>query len=428
MNYKIKNIELCTSGEMKIELAMKEMPGLGSLIDLYRNKDKPLLGARIAGCLHMTVETAVLIHTLQALGADVRWCSSNRYSTCDKAAAAMVARGIPIFAWYGESEEDFKWCMDQVLFGEDSWRPNMILDDGAELTSHICLNYPSLLDGIRGISEETTSGLFELRKLEIKGLLSRPAIVVNNSITKSKFDNIYGCHESLIHAIKNSTGLLVSGKVVTVVGYGEVGKGCTKALRGFGARVQVVEVDPISGLQAAMDGYNVVTMDNACKNSHLFITATGNKHVISYNHMLSMLDGTILCNMGNFNNEIEIEALDKYPSKKASETLEQYTLKDNKRIFLMGFGAPANLACAGGHSSFVMSTSFANQVMAQLELWSKYSEYEATIHTLPRILDEQVARLHLDHLGVQLSFLTPEQADYIGVNKSGPFKLDFYRY
>ncbi|MCG9681726.1 adenosylhomocysteinase [Vibrio sp. Isolate23] len=427
MKYKIKNIEQGIEGQNNINLAFYEMPGLSQIVE-GSCTEKPLTGARIAGCLHMTTETAVLINALTDLGADVRWCSSNRFSTCDAAAAAIVENGVPVFAWYGQSEEEFAWCKEQVLKGDPNWTPNMILDDGAELTSYLSEKHPEMWEGIRGITEETTSGLFELNKLEKMGKLYSPAIVVNNSITKSKFDNIYGCHESLVDALKAATGMLLAGKVATVIGYGDVGKGCCRALRGNGMRVQVVEVDPISALQASMDGFEVVNMDHACSNSHIFVTATGNRHVIDTKHFKLMRDRAVLCNMGNFNDEIDVETLNTLPRTELTTTLSSYKVSRDKSIFLVGNGAPANLACVGGHSSFVMSTSFSNQLLAQIELWCRAEDYAPGVHSIPRTLDEQVARYHLEHLGAKLSVLSEEQAQFIGVSTDGPFKPDFYRY
>jgi adenosylhomocysteinase len=427
MKYKIKNIELSSAGQININQASYEMPGLSQIVEQYKS-EKPLSGARIAGCLHMTTETAVLITALINLGAEIRWCSSNRFSSCDAAAAAIAEKGVPVFAWYGQSEEEFDWCKEQVLKGDPNWVPNMLLDDGAELTSYLSENHPEMWASIRGITEETTSGLFELNKLHHKGELVAPSIVVNNSITKSKFDNIYGCHESLIDALKAATGILLAGKVATVIGYGDVGKGCCRALRGNGMRVQVVEVDPISALQASMDGFDVVNMANSCTNSHVVVTATGCKHVIDTPNFTSMKNRAVLCNMGNFNNEINVESLNKFPKTELTSTLSSYEISSNKSIFLVGNGAPANLACVGGHSSFVMSTSFSNQLLAQIELWCKSEVYQVGVHSIPRSLDEQVARYHLDHLGAKLSFLSQEQAQYMGISTEGPFKPDFYRY
>lgn len=427
MNYKVKDISKKNQGVMNFNSALHEMPGISRIVNEYEG-EKPLKGARIAGCLHMTTETAVLIHALIKLGADVRWCSSNPYSTCDLAAAAIASFGVPVFAWYGQTEDEFNWCKEQVIKGMPDWIPNMVLDDGAELTCYISKKYPEMWQAIRGITEETTSGLFELKKLNNAKALTVPAIVVNNSITKSKFDNIYGCHESLIAALKESTGMLLAGKVATVVGYGDVGKGCCRALRGNGVRVQVVEIDPISALQACMDGFSVVDMENACANTHIFITATGNKHVIDANHFMKMKDRAVICNMGNFNNEVNVDYLLSCPVTELTPKLKACDVAKDKTILLVGNGAPANLACVGGHSSFVMSTSFSNQMLAQIELWCNAKNYHAGIHSIPRILDEKIANYHLDLLGATLSFLTEEQSEYIGVNKNGPFKPDFYRY
>lgn len=428
MRYKVKNLSLAEEGGVRINLAREEMPGLKSILEQFQSS-QPLRGAKIAGCLHMTSQTAVLIEALVSLGAEIRWCSNNQYSTQDHAAAAMAYRGFKIFAWYGETTQEFEWCKKSTLFDEDgNWFPNMLLDDGAELSNYICNNYQERLSALRGITEETTSGWYNLNQLYQDGVLKVPSIVINNSITKTKFDNIYGCKESVLEAVMTSADIMIAGKTATVVGYGDVGKGCAKALSGLGANVQVVEIDPISALQACMEGYVVLTMDEACLNSHLFVTVTGNINVISIEHMRNMKDKVVLCNMGHGNNEIQMSALNNHDYQYLTPQLTEYIMPDNKRLRVLGSGAPANLACANGHPSFVMSTSFSNQVLAQIELWKNPDKFSNSINTLPRVLDERVASMHLNHLGAKLSKLTPEQANHMNISVNGPFKPDFYRY
>lgn len=427
MEYEIKDLTLAQYGERMLKLAREEMPGLLSIIQDYAGVN-PLAGARIAGCLHMTSQTALLMETLVALGAQIRWCSSNRYSTQDNAAAAMAKKGYNVFAWHGETEQEFEACKTRTLFDGEEWFPNMLLDDGAELSHFICRHYPHKIGALRGISEETTSGVVELNQLYRSGLLTVPSIVINNSITKTKFDNIYGCKESLIDAIKFSTDFMIAGKTATIVGYGDVGKGCAKALSSMGAHIQIVEVDPISALQACMEGYRVRTLSDCCRNSHLFVTATGNINVITLADIRQMKDKVLLCNMGNFNNEIDMTTLDTLECTALGQNIAEYNLGGNKTVRVLGHGAPANLSCAKGHPSFVMSTSFCNQVFAQIELWNNASRYPARVNSLPRSLDERVASLHLSHLGAELHRLSEEQALYMGVSINGPFKPESYRY
>ena len=426
-DYKVKDIELAEWGLKEIAIAETEMPGLMALREEYGNS-KPLDGARIVGCLHMTIQTAVLIETLIHLGASVRWSSCNIFSTQDQAAAAIASKNIPVFAWKGMSEEEFWWCIEQTLQGPDGWKPNMILDDGGDATQIIHEKYPELLKEIRGLSEETTTGVHRLKDMEKKGLLKVPAINVNDSVTKSKFDNLYGCKESLVDGIRRGTDVMMAGKVAVVAGYGDVGKGSAASLRGAGARVCVTEIDPINALQAAMEGYEVVTMDDACSYADIFVTATGNLDVITLDHMRKMRDRAIVCNIGHFDNEIQTEALRNYKSDEIKPQVREVEFPDGKKIILLSEGRLVNLGNATGHPSFVMSASFSNQVIAQIELWENYKNYENKVYVLPKKLDEKVAALHLKKVGAKLTELSEKQADYIGVSKVGPFKDETYRY
>ena len=429
MNFKVKDINLSTWGRKEIKLAEAEMPGLMMIRKQYAAQ-QPLKGARIAGCLHMTIQTAVLIETLIDLGAEVSWSSCNIFSTQDHAAAAIAAENIPVFAWKGMNEEDFDWCIEKTLFAFKDNKPlNMILDDGGDLTNMVLDKYPELVAGINGLTEETTTGVLRLYEREKNGTLSLPAINVNDSVTKSKFDNKYGCRESAVDAIRRATDVMLAGKVATVAGYGDVGKGTAASLVGGGARVIVTEIDPICALQAAMDGFPVKKMVNAVQESDIVITATGNKNVVSEEHFNLMNDKTIVCNIGHFDNEIDVAWLNVNSAKEEIKPqVDLYTLKNGKQIILLAEGRLVNLGCATGHPSFVMSNSFANQVLAQIELWQNVTKYENKVYVLPKHLDELVAKLHLDKLGVQLEELTDEQAEYISVPKSGPFKNDTYRY
>jgi len=389
---------------------------------------KPLDGARIVGCLHMTIQTAVLIETLVHLGASVRWSSCNIFSTQDQAAAAIAAKNIPVFAWKGMNDEEFWWCIEQTLSGPNNWKPNMILDDGGDATGIIHEKFPEMLEEIKGLSEETTTGVHRLKEMEKEGKLKVPAINVNDSVTKSKFDNLYGCKESLVDGIRRGTDVMMAGKIAVVAGYGDVGKGSAASLRGAGARVCVTEVDPINALQAAMEGYEVVTMDDACSYGDIFVTATGNLDIITLDHMRKMRDRAIVCNIGHFDNEIQTEALRNYKTDEIKPQVDEVEFPDGKKILLLSQGRLVNLGNATGHPSFVMSASFTNQVMAQLELWNNYKNYENKVYVLPKHLDEKVAMLHLKKVGAKLTTLTDKQADYIGVKKQGPFKDDSYRY
>ena len=427
MDYKVADINLSDLGRKEILLAEKEMPGLMSLREKYGNS-KPLSGARIAGCIHMTVQTAVLIETLTALGAEVRWSSCNIYSTQDSAAAAIASTGVPVFAWKGETEEEYTWCIEQTL-NFNGKGPNILLDDGGDLTAIVSNAYPDLLEDIKGVSEETTTGVKALNILFEKNELPFPAINVNDSVTKSKFDNKYGCRESLADGIKRGTDIMLAGKKVVVCGYGDVGKGCAQSMQGYGARVYVTEIDPICALQAAMEGFNVVTMDEACEYGDIFVTATGNKDVVNRNHMEKMKNNAILCNIGHFDHEIDVHYLESNDSIKEENIkpqVDKFTLLSGNSIILLSRGRLVNLGNATGHSSFVMSTSFTNQVLAQIELWTK--KYEIGVHILPKQIDEEVARLHLSHLNVKLTKLTSEQEEYSKINKKGPFKPDHYKY
>jgi len=428
--YKVKDISLAEWGRKEIELAEAEMPGLMALREEYKNS-KPLKGARIAGCLHMTIQTAVLIETLIELGAEVRWSSCNIFSTQDHAAAAIAAAGIPVFAWKGMNEEEFNWCIEQTLFFGDESKPlNMILDDGGDLTNMVFDVYTELASGIKGLSEETTTGVHRLYERIKNGTLTMPAINVNDSVTKSKFDNKYGCRESLVDAIRRATDLMLAGKVAVVAGYGDVGKGSAESLKNANVRVIVTEIDPICALQAAMEGYEVKKMVDAVKEADIIVTATGNKNIVSAEHFLSMKDKAVVCNIGHFDNEIDMAWLNKnYGSTKDTikPQVDKYTI-NGKDIIVLAEGRLVNLGCATGHPSFVMSNSFTNQTLAQIELWKNSDKYENKVYTLPKHLDEKVARLHLKKIGVELDELTPDQAEYIGVPLHGPFKPDYYRY
>ncbi|BCX88859.1 adenosylhomocysteinase [Methylomarinovum tepidoasis] len=426
-DYKVADISLADWGRKEIRIAETEMPGLMALREEYRDQ-KPLKGARIAGCLHMTIQTAVLIETLVELGAEVRWSSCNIFSTQDHAAAAIAAAGIPVFAWKGETEEEYWWCIDQTLFGPGGWRPNMLLDDGGDLTQVVHEKYPELLEDIRGVSEETTTGVHRLYEMMKEGTLKCPAFNVNDSVTKSKFDNLYGCRESLLDGIKRATDVMIAGKIAVVLGYGDVGKGCAQSLRGQGATVWVTEIDPICALQAAMEGYRVVTMEDAAPVADIFVTATGNYHVITHAHMQAMKNNAIVCNIGHFDNEIDVASLRQYEWENIKPQVDHVIFPDGKRIILLAEGRLVNLGCATGHPSFVMSNSFCNQVLAQIELWNNPGKYENKVYVLPKILDEKVARLHLPKLGAKLTRLTEAQAAYIGVPVDGPYKPDHYRY
>ncbi|HYW02555.1 MAG TPA: adenosylhomocysteinase [Gammaproteobacteria bacterium] len=424
---KVADISLADWGRKEITIAETEMPGLVATREEYA-KDKPLKGARIAGCLHMTIQTAVLIETLTALGAEVRWSSCNIFSTQDHAAAAIAASGVPVFAWKGETEEEYWWCIDQTINGPDGWRPNMLLDDGGDLTAVMHEKYPELLEDVRGLSEETTTGVHRLYEMEREGKLLTPAINVNDSVTKSKFDNLYGCRESLVDGIKRATDVMVAGKTAVVCGYGDVGKGSAQSLRGLGANVWITEIDPICALQAAMEGFRVVTMDYAADKADIFVTATGNYHVITHEHLQRMKHNAIVCNIGHFDSEIDVAALQQYEWENIKPQVDHVIFPDGKRLILLAEGRLINLGCATGHPSFVMSNSFTNQVMAQMELWRNPDGYERKVYVLPKKLDEKVARLHLQKIGAELTELTSEQAKYIGVSQEGPFKPDYYRY
>jgi adenosylhomocysteinase len=426
-DYKVADISLADWGRKEIAIAETEMPGLMSLREQY-GKAKPLQGARIAGCLHMTIQTAVLMETLVELGADIRWSSCNIFSTQDHAAAAMAAAGIPTFAWKGESEEEFWWCIDKTIFGPDDWRPNMILDDGGDLTLVMHEKFPQEMKPVRGITEETTTGVHRLNEMAAAGTLLCPAINVNDSVTKSKFDNLYGCRESLIDGIKRATDVMIAGKIGVVAGYGDVGKGCAQALAGMGATVLVTEVDPICALQAAMEGFRVVTMETAASIGNIFVTCTGNVDVITRAHMEQMPHEAIVCNIGHFDSEIDIAAIRDLEWDTIKPQVDHVTFPDGKKIIILAEGRLVNLGCATGHPSFVMSNSFTNQVLAQIELWKNSDKYEHKVYFLPKKLDEMVARLHLEKIGANLTALTKKQADYIGVAVEGPYKPEYYRY
>jgi adenosylhomocysteinase len=426
-DYKVADINLAGWGHKEIAIAETEMPGLMKLREEYAN-EQPLKGARIAGCLHMTVQTAVLIETLIALGAEVRWSSCNIFSTQDHAAAAIADQDIPVFAWKGETEEEFWWCIDQTIFGPDGWRPNMILDDGGDLTKIMHDKYPDLLKKVKGISEETTTGVHRLYEMMGDGSLQVPAINVNDSVTKSKFDNLYGCRESLMDGIKRATDVMIAGKIGVVLGYGDVGKGCAQAFRGLGATVWITEIDPICALQAAMEGYRVVTMEEAAPVADIFVTTTGNIDVITHEHMKQMKNQSIVCNIGHFDSEIDIASLRQYQWENIKPQVDHVIFPDGKRLIVLAEGRLVNLGCATGHPSFVMSNSFTNQVLAQIELWHNHDRYENKVYVLPKHLDEKVARMHLGRLGAKLTSLTPKQAEYINVPIQGPYKPEYYRY
>jgi len=426
-DYKVADMSLAEWGRKEIAIAETEMPGLMALREEF-GASKPLTGARIGGCLHMTIQTAVLMETLVHLGAELRWSSCNIFSTQDHAAAATAAAGIPTFAWKGETEEEFWWCIEQTIFGPDNWRPNMILDDGGDLTVVMHEKYPELMQNIRGISEETTTGVHRLYEMTKQGKLMAPAFNVNDSVTKSKFDNLYGCRESLIDGIKRATDVMIAGKIAVIVGYGDVGKGCAQALRGMGATVLVTEIDPICALQAAMEGYRVVTMEEAAPKGNIFVTCTGNLRVITKAHMEAMPDQAIVCNIGHFDSEIDIAGIRSLPWENIKPQVDHVIFPDGKRLIVLAEGRLVNLGCATGHPSFVMSNSFTNQVLAQIELWTNSAAYENKVYFLPKKLDEKVARLHLAKIGAQLTALSKEQAEYIGVDVNGPFKPEHYRY
>ncbi len=426
-DYKVADIGLAGWGRKEIAIAETEMPGLMALREEF-GAGAPLKGARIAGCLHMTIQTAVLIETLTALGAEVRWSSCNIFSTQDHAAAAMAVAGVPVFAWKGETEEEFDWCIHQTIKGPDGWTPNLILDDGGDLTAIMHQKYPDMMADVRGLSEETTTGVARLYQMARAGTLKVPAINVNDSVTKSKFDNLYGVRESLVDGIKRGTDVMLAGKIAVVCGYGDVGKGSAASLRGQGARVMVTEVDPICALQAAMEGYEVTTMDDAASAGDIFVTATGNIDVITLDHMRQMKDRAIVCNIGHFDSEIQIGALANFKWDEVKPQVDEVEFPDGKRLIVLAKGRLVNLGCATGHPSFVMSASFTNQVMAQIELWHNHGKYDNQVYVLPKHLDEKVAALHLGRLGAKLTALTDEQATYLGIETQGPFKPEHYRY
>ena len=426
-DFKVKDLKLAEFGNKEISLAETEMPGLMAIRSEYQSS-KPLRGAKIIGCLHMTIQTAVLIETLVALGAEVRWSSCNIFSTQDHAAAAIAAKGIPVYAWKGETEEEYWWFIEQTINGKKDWKPNLLLDDGGDLTMLMHDKYKDLLKNIKGVSEETTTGVKALKILEKENKLLIPAINVNDSVTKSKFDNLYGCRESLVDSIRRATDVMMSGKVAIVAGFGDVGKGSAASLRQSGARVLVTEADPICALQAAMEGYEVVLMDEAISSADIVVTATGNKDIVTIEHMRKMKDRSILCNIGHFDNEIQVSALKNYRWNEVKPQVHEIEFPDKKRIILLAEGRLVNLGCATGHPSFVMSASFTNQVIAQIELWNSNGKYQNKVYVLPKHLDEKVAMLHLAKVGAKLTKLTKEQADYITVSQKGPFKPDTYRY
>lgn len=425
--HQVADLSLAAWGRKEIAIAETEMPGLMALRQEF-GKEQPLRGARIAGCLHMTIQTAVLIETLIALGAEVRWSSCNIFSTQDHAAAAIAAAGIPVFAWKGETEEEYWWCVEQTLRGPQGWLPNMLLDDGGDLTQMIHQKYPELLTDIKGVSEETTTGVARLYEMAKQGTLKIPAINVNDSVTKSKFDNLYGCRESLLDGIKRATDVMVAGKVAIILGFGDVGKGCAQALRGQGATVYIAEIDPICALQAAMEGYRVVTLDDVVSEVDIIVTATGNYHVVTQQHMLAMKNQVILCNIGHFDSEIDIQSMRAYPWENIKPQVDHVILPDGRRLIILAEGRLVNLGCATGHPSFVMSASFTNQVLAQIELFTRTEAYQNQVYVLPKHLDEKVARLHLARIGAKLTRLTPEQAQYLNLSIDGPYKADNYRY
>lgn len=426
-DYRVADLSLAEWGRKEILIAETEMPGLMALRAEF-SASKPLKGARIAGCLHMTIQTAVLIETLSALGAEVRWSSCNIFSTQDHAAAAIAASGVPVFAWKGETEEEYTWCVHQTIQGPNGWTPNLLLDDGGDLTAILHIDYPQFLAGIRGLSEETTTGVARLYEMAKNGTLGMPAINVNDSVTKSKFDNLYGCRESLLDGIKRATDVMIAGKVALILGYGDVGKGCAQALRGQGATVLIAEIDPICALQAAMEGHRVVKLDDVAEEVDILVTATGNYHVVTHAHMERMKDQAILCNIGHFDSEIDIASLRRYPWDNIKPQVDQVIFPDGKRLTILAEGRLVNLGCATGHPSFVMSTSFTNQVLAQIELFQHADKYKNQVYTLPKKLDEKVARLHLERIGARLTTLTSEQASYLNVSVDGPYKPEYYRY
>jgi adenosylhomocysteinase len=426
-DYKIADISLAEWGDKEIKIAETEMPGLMSLREEF-GVSKPLQGARIAGCLHMTIQTAVLIETLIELGAEIRWSSCNIFSTQDHAAAALAKKGMPIFAWKGETEEEAWWCIEQTIHGPNGWTPNMILDDGGDLTKLMHEKYPEMMKDIKGLSEETTTGVKRLYDMVKDSSLLCPAFNVNDSVTKSKFDNLYGCRESLVDGIKRATDVMIAGKVAVVAGYGDVGKGSAQSLSALGAIVLVTEIDPICALQAAMEGYRVVTMNEACSEADIFVTATGNYHVINKEHLEKMKDQAIVCNIGHFDNEIDVASMNDYEWINIKPEVDHIVFPDGKRIILLAEGRLVNLGCATGHPSFVMSNSFTNQTLAQIELWNHSEKYDNEVYVLPKALDEKVARLHLDKIGVKLTKLTKEQSDYLGIAEEGPYKPEMYRY
>ncbi len=426
-DFKVADISLADWGRKEIRMAEHEMPGLMALREEYAGK-KPLAGARIAGCLHMTIQTAVLIETLIDLGAEIRWSSCNIFSTQDHAASAIAAAGIPVFAWKGETEEEFDWCIHQTIKGPDGWVPNLILDDGGDLTVMMHNDYPELMAEVKGLSEETTTGVHRLVEMANAGTLKVPAINVNDSVTKSKFDNLYGCRESLLDGIKRATDVMVAGKIAVVLGYGDVGKGCAQAFRGMGATVWVTEVDPICALQASMEGYRVVRMDEVADQVDIVVTATGNVNVVTHDHMKALKNESIVCNIGHFDNEIDVAGLRQYTWENVKPQVDQVIFPDGKRITLLAEGRLVNLGCGTGHPSFVMSASFTNQVLAQIELWERSDQYSVDVHVLPKELDEKVATLHLKKIGAQLTELSSEQAGYLGLDQKGPFKPNHYRY
>ena len=427
VDYKVADMSLADWGRKEIAIAETEMPGLISLRKEYKDL-QPLKGANIVGCLHMTVQTAVLIETLIDLGATIRWSSCNIFSTQDHAAAAIAAEEIPVFAWKGETEEEYDWCLEQTVKGPDGWMPNMILDDGGDLTQLIHKEYPEILENIKGLSEETTTGVLRLYEMEKDGTLGVPAINVNDSVTKSKFDNLYGCRESLVDGIKRATDVMLAGKTAVVCGFGDVGKGSAESLRSQGARVVVTEIDPICALQASMEGYEVTTMDELASKADIFVTATGNKDIITIEHMRDMKDRAIVCNIGHFDSEIQVDALKNLKWQNVKPQVDEIEFPDGKKLILLAEGRLVNLGCATGHPSFVMSASFSNQVLAQIELWNNSNNYERKVYVLPKNLDEKVALLHLDKLGVKLTTLTKDQGEYLGLSPQGPFKPDHYRY
>jgi adenosylhomocysteinase len=426
-DYKVADISLADFGRKEIAIAETEMPGLMALREEFAGQ-KPLDGVRLAGCLHMTIQTAVLIETLKELGADIRWSSCNIFSTQDHAAAAIAEAGVPVFAWKGETEDEYWWCVDQTINGPDGWTPNMILDDGGDLTMVMHDKYPEIMKEVKGLSEETTTGVKALRQMMQDGKLLCPAFNVNDSVTKSKFDNLYGCRESLVDGIKRATDVMVAGKIAIVCGYGDVGKGCAQSLRGLGATVWITEIDPINALQAAMEGYRVVVFDEVCDRADIIVTATGNYHVVTGPQMERMKNQAIVCNIGHFDNEIDVAYLKKFEWENIKPQVDHIIFPDGKRIILLAEGRLVNLGCATGHPSFVMSNSFTNQVLAQIELWQNGDEYKNEVYVLPKHLDEKVARLHLDRIGAKVTELTDEQAKYIGVDKQGPYKPEHYRY